>query len=533
MSSNWSNYVRLEPRTLDFAKEEGMAAAVHDPLWFLCRQWQFGEHQGENASSPVLLQYRMKSSPIGTADGIADPRVVPAEAILESELDDWWTIGRRIRLGQLVKAKLDHEADGYKSLLFLEPPPPYQRFKGEPDGLLVWKKRNGLGLAAADFGSQVPPDQESQPAWASRELIYRQTEESAFQTPEQRLVVDRHLGGRMDWYSVRAVEAPPPLPGPSAAQPNSGEIKTTTVVPTALEYPGSPNKRWWQFEDAAIDISSYIPDDAHSSTAIMTDLVFSHADDWFLFPVQAATGHVVYLEHLWVVDSFGRSYKSDEQVVRVGDPVPKTRWPGLNAPQDWTLFQVDGLQQPGLVLWNVADLPLQSLPIERVQFGIDEQSNLLWAVERIIDHRDADCSLRSEDKNVASNPPMDTEDTTKNREYVYTPARGVAPFWQPYCLIDEGSQGRLLERRVLADLSEVPVRMMPEARAAVLTAGIQPHQISVAAIPSSGMEIERRWQLCRDALGNPVLWIQKQRKVLQSPPARTLQFDLMERTTNG
>ena len=44
---------RLEgrPRNVDF--ERALRAEARDPLWFLCRQWQFGELQGEDAGSPI------------------------------------------------------------------------------------------------------------------------------------------------------------------------------------------------------------------------------------------------------------------------------------------------------------------------------------------------------------------------------------------------------------------------------------------------------------------------------------------------
>ena len=34
---------RLEPSPRASGMEAGLAARVHDPLWFLCRQWQLGE----------------------------------------------------------------------------------------------------------------------------------------------------------------------------------------------------------------------------------------------------------------------------------------------------------------------------------------------------------------------------------------------------------------------------------------------------------------------------------------------------------
>ena len=49
---------RLEgrPRVADF--ERSLRAEVRDPLWFLTRQWQFGEFQGEDAASPIDVAAR-------------------------------------------------------------------------------------------------------------------------------------------------------------------------------------------------------------------------------------------------------------------------------------------------------------------------------------------------------------------------------------------------------------------------------------------------------------------------------------------
>jgi hypothetical protein len=68
----WS---RLEPDARDGRMTEGLRARVHDPLWMLTRQWQFGEFEGDDAGSPVdvyvdlafddISRYR----PVGEGDG--------------------------------------------------------------------------------------------------------------------------------------------------------------------------------------------------------------------------------------------------------------------------------------------------------------------------------------------------------------------------------------------------------------------------------------------------------------------------------
>jgi hypothetical protein len=78
--------------------------------------------------------------------------------------------------------------------------------------------------------------------------------------------------------------------------------------------------------------------------------------------------------------------------------------------------------------------------------------------------------------------------------------------------------------RRLVDLTRQKPNLMPAPQAEVL----QSTSILPLAIPSNGVEVERRWQLARDMNGAPVLWIQRQRRTLLAPPARRLRFDVME-----
>ena len=109
-------------------------------------------------------------------------------------------MGRRVRIG---KRLADHPAvAGNQALVFFNPPPPYEQFHGRPDGLMIWRQREQLGLADPEFGAEIPPD--SIPAWDSAHLLYQQSEQTAFTADQQRLIVQRHRGGRLDWYSVDA-----------------------------------------------------------------------------------------------------------------------------------------------------------------------------------------------------------------------------------------------------------------------------------------------------------------------------------------
>jgi hypothetical protein len=85
------NYNRLEgrPRTTDFTVS--LRAEVHDALWMLTRQWQFGEFQGEDAASPVTARIAYRHSRAGLVslrDAGAfrfDPSTMPLETRVTRE----------------------------------------------------------------------------------------------------------------------------------------------------------------------------------------------------------------------------------------------------------------------------------------------------------------------------------------------------------------------------------------------------------------------------------------------------------------
>ena len=57
---------RLEgrPRTEQF--DRALRAEVRDALWFLTRQWQFGEFRGEDAGSPIDVRTAIRVDPLKT-----------------------------------------------------------------------------------------------------------------------------------------------------------------------------------------------------------------------------------------------------------------------------------------------------------------------------------------------------------------------------------------------------------------------------------------------------------------------------------
>ena len=113
-----------------------------------------------------------------------------------------------------------------------------------------------------------------------------------------------------------------------------------------------------------MSIGGHAPDRAGIATLLLIDLIVNHSDDWFTVTVPATTGSVVRVDAA-VTDSFGDT------------------WP-LAAPQGWSLFATRGLDPSALVLWATARTPLACLVLDQVTVGMDEDANLVWAVEQVV-----------------------------------------------------------------------------------------------------------------------------------------------------
>jgi hypothetical protein len=490
--------LEAEPAQTDLAR--GFRAEVADPAWLLGRQWQLGEHRGEDASSPVRVTYRARLSPIEPLPDQPDldPRSVPAEAIVECEPGDFWTPGRRVvagRAAEAAAAAAGNPLPAEDGLLLRALPMPYDVLDGSGyDGRALWRERARLSLDDAWFGVHRPRDPEPADLWDFAELSYQ----ADFRADGVTLPLRRHDGGDLDWFSV---DADGPLPAPAQPSP------PRSLHPGRLRFPGAPLPRWWQVEDAKVDIGGYPPDRAHFATLLLVDLLVNQSDDWFTFPVDARAGHVVTLEEVVVSDSFGDDWT-------VAPPV------------DWSLFTTRGLDARSLVVWGTAAMPLVGPVLDEVVIGIDEDANLVWAVEQRLRGRDV-----PSDDDPPPVPPAHL-DATGRAGFAYRPMSRVPPHWHPYVVEEVGGRRRFVQGRA-ADLSGATAVLLPEAESDLLidpaAQGAHPtHQLEPAAVPQDGVRVERRAVLARTTDGSPVLWTQRRRQPLLAPPALRLRFDVLE-----
>ena len=488
--------LRIEPDPHQRDLARGWRAELADPVWFLGRQWQMGEHQGEDASSPVGVQITARATPIGAMAGQADldPAAVPAQAIIESEPYDWWTAGRRVRVGRAVAdAAHAHGIALPDSVALSGLPAPYDRLDGSgPDGRTLWQQRSALGLDEAWFGTPGPPRDEPVDNWDPAELAYSCQLPAGATT----LAVTRHGGGDLDWFHA---DATAPLANAATAAP-------LRVLPGRLHYPSAPLARWWQIEDAQVSIGGEAPDRAALATLVLIDLIVNHSNDWFTFSLPVRAGEIVTLDEVTVIDSFGDG------------------WP-LAAPTDWSLFATTGLGANSSVVWATARTPLAGPLLDDVVVGIDEDANLVWAVEQVVAGRTLATPI------PGAEPPAVQTDPTVPPTYSYVAMTPVPPYWHPYVVDEVNGLRRFVQGRS-ADLSGPTPTLLPPPVSDLLADPNAPpggpvHQLEPAAIPSDGLRVQRRAMLARSVTGEPVLWTQRRCALLLAPPTFALRFDVL------
>jgi hypothetical protein len=421
---------------------------------------------------------------------------VPAEAIVESEPRDWWTLGRRIRLGRAVAASLgDPVAPRFR---FDALPPPYDRFTGAVDGRAVHADPAFRDHPAF---AEVPP--QTPDRWQDDRLAYT----AELPVADGALELREHDGGDVDWFSVHARDVEP------------SNFRLTHVRPSRLRYPGAPLPRWWQIEDGHVDIGGFPPDRSHLATLLLIDLVVSHSDDWFTFPLKPdpaapSSGVVVSLRATEVRDDFGDWWPLE---VPAGEDDPIDPAAGLEA-QPWSLFRTAGLDRRALVVWPTAATPLAGPVLDDVVLGVDEDANLIWAVELR-----ADGTALAPDAESAAAVQETTP--TGTRDFEYLPSTTLPRHWHPYRI--EGDPRRF-RQGLVADLTGPQPVPRPGPRSSLLLGGpATGHELRPAAVPNQGLRLERRFVLARATDGSPALWIQRRRVPLLGGPVSHLRFDVL------
>ena len=414
------------PRSPDIA--EGLAARVHDPMWLLARQWQFGEFRSENAASAawvdvavdVHLLDRWRPGPPdgGLGEMPFDRAGAPLERLVEEEPEH--EPSPRLRLDGGLRLKRMLAAAGlaeqlpafvaacpFDSVVRDRAPIPQPGAlasglrRALPDGALLAPELMSFADPAAStplmqrlgdaidklrpvaaqwlawWNARVPdpspvdPAPVHPPSWDPHRLDY------AFGThastlPEVRLECAGHRGGRLEWWALDA--------GPPTAPAGSGGPAlqiTLRAVPAPAQFGGMPAPRFWEMEDARFDPGAVDAAPIDLGRLLLATFATVYGNDWYSLPLRLPPGSLSRITRFLVTDVFG----GQRLITAAG--AGQDGW-SLFTLTDATTVPSPGQERPTSAwFYLAAAMPhgLEGPAAERVLLLRDEMANLAWAVE--------------------------------------------------------------------------------------------------------------------------------------------------------
>jgi hypothetical protein len=342
-------WTRLEPRCRSADLSAALEARTHDPLWLLARQWQFGEMQGDDGGSPILATIATLSAPLsryasGTGASVALPVGTPLEAFTEREvvrpsgtaIDYRQSADAGLYFLRLLSAgKVASLASAYLTQYAITAPTttldaPAAALAAVvagrvPDGLRLAADLRAaqpnlpaapaiptgdqhavqtavtafLGWFDSVYDAPAPGGAVDPATWVDERMEYHfSIDASATDTPCA-FLADQYTGNPIDWPSFDYVAKPL---GAVTAAP---AVVTRTVVPAPVTFKGMPTRRYWQLEDANVDLGAIEAGPTDLARLMLREFALIYGNDWFVIPVPVAVGSITRVTSLIVTDTFG------------------------------------------------------------------------------------------------------------------------------------------------------------------------------------------------------------------------------------
>lgn len=572
-------YSRLEarPRTRNF--ERSLQASVHDALWMLTRQWQFGEFRGEDAASPVSARinyqhWRHDRLAVRDQDAVPfDPTAMPLETRIERERvpltvreladgsvfsDALFALQWGKRYLRLLRSKgLQGRYPDYVEHYALRvlPPPPQS---GEPpspaydpeadqlhlaaegriaDGVALWRSvQNGTHDAWLDASPHADT-----PALEAAAGEFAAECTAQFERLFTQPATAEDVAWRQDHLEYQFASGGPPVasgsPVLSADQFHGGRLDWSSfdAVPErtlALDPESNPVP-----EPEAIE--AFMPAPVRFKGQ-------PQARFWQMEETQTDFGKIetstTGLLHLLLAE-FGLIYSNDwfllphpmrigtvcevrgilvddnfgrHTLVRPAGRGPQTQW------QRWAMFHLTerGREHPQSNRFYLAPAVgkvLASAPLERVNFIRDEMANIAWGVESIVPSQSG-AGMRGNETMKHRDPSMPTS-TQENVRIQYILGTTVPYNWIPFIPVHaENSMREVRLQRARMAGGEPP-------RSWLLREPHSPYFVEEEEVPRAGIYVERSWQRSRWLGGRTFIWIGRRKSAGRGEGQSSLAFD--------
>jgi hypothetical protein len=540
LSYTFWNRLEPSPRTANPDRQgvaRALAAEVHDPLWFLTRQWQLGELRGEDAASPAWIELGIESAVDATwrASREGAPSVslltpplslpgMPLERALLEEPGDGGDLSLSVELSQTFEALLRERSRAASDAVLLRQLRthfPLRAPEGDDDarrfvrvcarrawdgvefvraaGGDLWRELRvtleaGQAAALAAFQAHVravhgslqaaPPQ-----AWVAERLDYDAS--VGLHSPDAevaRLRVRPGSDGTTDWYSADATHT-----GGFAVG------RTRVFIPGNVRFRGMPNARFWDFESSRSDLGDLTVDLRDLGRLAVMDFMLVHGNDWFVVPLLMHVGTACRIARLRVHDVFG-------EVTDVRRAEHYSR--------GWSMFSTsvaEGDVADFFHLPATSSFTAQQGPaLEEVRFLRDEGANLAWAVEASVcdavgvprTARERDDALRRarDAVAIASAPRGDGAPPVAQ----YTLQTDVPAYWYP--LVPERGSDGAVWLRLGTFVTSAQVATPPDGRLLRVGAALR---VRSDAVPEAGVRVVRRRMVSRWIDGSLHVWTQR------------------------
>ncbi|MDA0161695.1 hypothetical protein OM076_15560 [Solirubrobacter ginsenosidimutans] len=557
-------WARLEPAARDRELAPGLEARVHDPLWLLARQWQFGEFAAVDGGSAIVAQVSASVAPMAKLrPGRPSPTArtsnysvpaVPLETLVEADdLHAAPTARMRVRAGQhfermLAARNLGQYAGPFRTAYpIAATTPPVADAAGRRflalvagraiDGEKLYKDLKvslratppalpaAPVIPAADAAAVIAVAQAwvawfdalaftpsgGPAAWVQDRLEY------AFGTgtPDGiALEADEYADGHLDWHTFTAAGT---TANPPAGRSTLGPV---TVVPTAVTYPGMPASRLWEFEDGRVNFGAVSAEPEDLGRMLLSGFALVYGADWLMVPLEVPVGTLVRITRLDVKDTFGRT-------TTVGPTAPGGEW------RMFELSRAEGGSEDALLVAPALGASLQGRDVEDVLLLRDEVANLAWAVEKAVEGEDglpAD-QARAAGEAAAPAPPVPPPDGA----VPYRLRTDPPPYWFP-----------LMPQRAVATNPSMSFRLgaLPRVSPSGPVTPLRPRGrlltplskdpkllLREDEVPREGARVTRAYQLARWMDGSTFLWLGRRKTVGRGEGSSGLRFDTTEPPT--
>jgi hypothetical protein len=541
-------WTRLEPQSVSGDPTPGLEARVHDPLWLLTRQWQFGEFAAEDTGSPVAVHVASTTVPVTdwSAGTGGAAQSLPAGDLLEPSIEREPTTS----VGPVLQIRAEAGAEllgllGDAGVDVAPGSPTRTAMLGRFPLALPWTDpfdAAGPGLLAA-LGGRIPDGEAAAvsaaavlpatlPDWvvgapspadaltALNEWIgWYRGEIAPLPDPSSDCWIDERLeyrfgltvgaaqlqapafgGGRVDWSAVDAATNTDPCAGTAAAAEQ-------TMLATPLRFAGMPADRYWEFEDKQVNLGALEVQPHDLARLLLVEFATVYGNDWLVVPVDVPLGSYTRVDEVSYTTTFGERLT----VERADDSNRSGTFRMFELSVSDTSETLPGLFVPPSVC-GVLDGP----EIEEILFLRDEMANSAWAVERAVQGPSGATRNRRDE----GYPPPFQRGLDPAAELDYLLQTEVPAWWIPFLPYSTGYATIALAKGMMLH-DDQPV----EPVGVVLRPG-QAMALRDEEVPREGVRLRRVPTLARRVDGTYARWITRRVTVGKGEGASGLAFDV-------